>query len=368
VIAGCNASEFVGQDSVVARLGRWLALDHTPTSVLFSGPPMVGKTTLALIYTRALMCMNRPKGALLECCGECFPCKALLAGPFSDFTFVLPRTKQITVQIVSEEYDDFSVALRHPVHSRKRVIMIDNAHTLNEQTGNMMLKLFEEAPDATVFILVTDHPYDVLPTIRSRCEEIRLCEEPALFLSEKLIESGTDPDCAKRASRFAQGKWVLARILADDKKLLEGVESLTSAFFEILGDYGDKAGFVSVFVEVSNTLSEHLEKREKEVIAWTLPDAKALGLKKKKELERWEVSQTRLNEIARSAQKTTLDWLREALVHEGCNTPVSEASAFARSNILEITALIDRAETWLMQNVNEDYLFYALASSLGRMR
>ena len=329
--------------------------------MMISGPPMTGKTTLATIYARTLLCAGDPRDGLTTC-GECFPCRALAAGPFGDFTFVLPRTKEITVKIVDEDYGGFSSALRLPSHSSRRAILIDSAHTLNEQTGNMMLKLFEEAPDKTVFILVTDRPYEVLPTIRSRCEEVRFTTESAEFIESKLLEAGAGEALAKRVAPLSQGKWVLANWLVSDAELLGAAEKLDGDFLAVLKSGEDRFKFLDSLEDASKALAEKMLEREAEVVLWTLPDKNALDVKDKKSLERWEVSGTRANEVKRMALLTALDWLRSALVRHAETAYKAGGDPYRR--LKRLPQALDRAGLWIEQNVADDYVFSALAAKL----
>lgn len=356
-----NADNFRGQSRAIGRLAGFRRRGHAPTSILFSGPPMTGKTTLALIYARTLLCTGEPSEGLSSC-GKCFACRSLAGGPFGDFTFVLPRTKQITVQIVEEEYGDFTNALRLPSHAARRIILIDSAHALNDQTGNMMLKLFEEAPDKTVFILVTDRPYDVLPTIRSRCEEIRFTAESAAFIEDNLVEYGFEQSVAGRAAALSQGKWVLAFWLARNAKLLGAAEKLLWDFGSVLKGTGSKDGFAGSLKEASKLLAGAMEEREAEVVSWTLPDKEVMDAKDKKTLDRWKVGATRVNELKRMAQLTAFDWLREGVVRHSLNMYKTGGDPYRR--LKKLPQILDRAGLWLEQNVSEDYILAALMAKL----
>ncbi len=356
-----NPGRFVGQKRAIARLSGFRRKGHSPTSILFSGPPMTGKTTLALIYARTLLCTGEPADGIFAC-GECFACRALMSGPYGDFTFVLPRTKQITVQIVEDEYGDFSGALRLPSHSARRIVFIDSAHALNDQTGNMMLKLFEEAPDKTVFILVTDRPYEVLPTIRSRCEEIRFTGESVDFIASELASRGYDEVAARRAASLSQGKWVLAETLMREKPLFDGAEKLMRDFASVLKGGGNKYGLMGSLMAAADELSDAMIRRESEVITWTLPDKEVLDVKDKKSLDRWSVGTTRSNELKRMAQITAFDWLREGLIKRSLEEKKAGGDPCERLD--KLPQALDRAGLWLEQNVSEDYILAALLAKL----
>ncbi len=352
-----STDDFFGQSQAISLLNAWQTAKHVPTSVLFSGPPMLGKTTLALIYARSLLCTSKVSQYGLTSCGECYPCKAILSGQFSDFTFVLPRTKDITIETVRDDYDNFSFAIYHPNQSKYRVILIDSAHTLNEQSGNMMLKLFEEAPDATVFILVTDHPYGLLATVRSRCEEIKFKEEPIEKIEIGLRAKHIDASMARRASVLSQGKWVLANILAKDAELLRLIEASQNEFYNIIYK-GNSFKFDSLFDEAADKLALHLIAREHQIIEWTLPDRELLGKKDKKSEDRYEVSQTRKNELKRLAWRTMFDMLRNHL------STLCLSNRAVLSELPSVSRLMDRADLWMMQNVTDTYILAALREGL----
>lgn len=369
---------------------------------------MLGKTTLAFIYARALLCTGRDGAGAsdpLVTCGECFPCRALLKGPFADFAFVLPRTKEITVTVVAEEYDNFAFAVRHPSNSPKRVVLIDSAHTLNTTTSNMMLKLFEEAPEATVFILATDHPYDLLPTVRSRCEEVKFTEESIELIESNLRASGFDRNVAAKAAQYSQGKWVLARMLTADfsevklnetkpkgkgdalarLNLLDLFDDLTEQYVTLAINLSNNAFIDSMLIAVDK-LAGRLVESERRVILWTLPERELLTKDDKKTDERYEISQTRVNELKRQAFKTVLDHLRVTIARVATDAeastvpdaPNARASAFPtltaaersiiRDRIAIISALLARAELWLLQNVVEEYILEALVSNIELSR
>jgi len=157
-------AEVLGQPGTVqllkARLQKGTALD---TSYLFEGGHGQGKTTLARIYARAMLCLNLDK-ADPEPCNKCENCLAILndqPGPFSERDAASQGTIENIRSIVNEL--PFSV-----FNASKRVYLFDEAHRMGQGAQDVLLKPIEEKK--MIAILCTTEPDKIRGTIRSRCE------------------------------------------------------------------------------------------------------------------------------------------------------------------------------------------------------
>ncbi len=158
------------QDQDVAiRLLRGIVLQgRMPNGLLFWGPGGVGKRMAAHEFAKALNCGEIPDDA----CDACLSCRKVDHGNFPDILRISPtgKTRIIKVDVIKEVNE--SAAYR-PFESNVRVVIIEDADRMNEAAQNHFLKTLEEPPSNTVFILLTERPRFLLPTIRSRCQSVR---------------------------------------------------------------------------------------------------------------------------------------------------------------------------------------------------
>ncbi|MBA4355890.1 MAG: hypothetical protein C0409_14485, partial [Novosphingobium sp.] len=158
-------------------LNASLAQGRLGGTLLLMGQRGLGKTTLATVIARALTCeLNREAGAAqrLWFCGECYACRSIAGGEQNEYVLIRPIGTDIKVEQLDEKSGVLYAFSLHPQHLSHRVLVLDEAHCLNATTGNQMLKLFEEPPQRSLFILVTDKPELLLPTIHSRSLKLAL--------------------------------------------------------------------------------------------------------------------------------------------------------------------------------------------------
>jgi DNA polymerase-3 subunit delta' len=175
---------------------------------LVTGPPGSGRSTAARAFAAALQC---PQGG----CGACHECRTALSGAHPDVALV--ATEHVNLRI-----DDVRplvvLAQQRPSLGRWRVIVIEDADRLNDNSGNLLLKAIEEPPPRTVWLLCAPSPEDVLVTVRSRCRHVGLRVPPAADVAALLVRrDGVDPALAAFAARAASSHVGLARRLATDE-------------------------------------------------------------------------------------------------------------------------------------------------------
>lgn len=162
----------VGQRHIVSTLEHAVTEGRLSHAYLFCGPRGTGKTTMARILAKALLCQQaeeaRTQGAS-GCMpdGTCSECEAIAAGTHPD-VYELDAASRTGVDNVREEIIN-SVSFA-PVRGAYKVYIIDEVHMLSPAAFNALLKTLEEPPAHVVFILCTTDPQKILETILSRCQ------------------------------------------------------------------------------------------------------------------------------------------------------------------------------------------------------
>jgi DNA polymerase-3 subunit delta' len=161
-----------GHRPLLELLARATARGTLPPSLLFAGPSGVGKRLTAVALAQTLNCDNPSTYADgLDACGACKPCTRIAKGVHADVFLVEPGdTGSINIAQIREVVDR---AGYRPFEGRRRVVIIDDADALGIPAQDAVLKTLEEPPPASVFVLVTDRPDVLLPTVRSRCQRLR---------------------------------------------------------------------------------------------------------------------------------------------------------------------------------------------------
>jgi DNA polymerase III delta prime subunit len=340
-----SADEFFGQDLAKRFLTQALAKGRLVNSFLMSGPRGLGKTEMAFIFTRAINCVANG-GDSLAFCGECFPCRSIARREQSDFLFVHPETKEITARLIKEKYDNFSSALRFPQHLRRRVIVIDEAHYLNEETSNQMLKLFEDAPALTTFILVTDMPSLLLPTVQSRCMEVAFTPEPpkrlAAYLKQRL--PSVPPRTVDEIAATTGGCIAPALLILESAEMTDAVLKGAAAFEAYLTGK-KKLGRVFEMAQATDDLAKGYLARLVEYEAASLDIAAD------------EIKKERVNELERQALFFALDLLLAAYARLAERGKVDPAG-------MDVVA---RAKERIRQNVIKSYVLESAFVELARV-
>ncbi len=208
-------SSVVGQRQAIRLLQAFLRQDKIPHALLFSGIDGTGKRTAAVLFAMACNCAERQETSgdgpiRIEPCGQCRSCRKILAGGHPDIHELKPSGQFIRI----DQVRDFCAALSmKPYEAETRAAVINDAHALNPEAGNALLKVLEEPPGRTVIILTALQASDLLPTIVSRCQQVPFHPIPPKRMADHLTQAhGADPETAAVIAGLAGGS--LARALS----------------------------------------------------------------------------------------------------------------------------------------------------------
>ncbi len=211
----------LGNEQLKTDLARSLRTGHISHCYLITGPQGSGKHTLARLLAAAILCQGRDKP-----CGVCHPCRKVLEGGHPDFiTWEDPDYQKIPVKLIRETFRP-DVFIK-PNESEHKIYMISQELGLEGQ--NALLTILEEPPAYAVFLLLADNPQKLLPTVRSRCRELKLSALPRQLLEDRL--SRDFPQASREDLRRAAER--SGGFLGQAKALLEEGLSLppqTAAF------------------------------------------------------------------------------------------------------------------------------------------
>ena len=211
----------LGNEQLKSDLALSLRMVHSSHCYLITGPEGSGKHTLARLLAAAILCQGRDKP-----CGVCHPCRKVLEGGHPDFiTWEDPDYQKIPVKLIRETFRP-DVFIK-PNESEHKIYMISQELGLEGQ--NALLTILEEPPAYAVFLLLADNPQKLLPTVRSRCRELKLSALPRQLLEERL--SRDFPQASREDLRRAAER--SGGFLGQAKALLEEGLSLppqTAAF------------------------------------------------------------------------------------------------------------------------------------------
>ena len=239
-------ADIVGQDELKRHLAQSVDAGRVSHAQLFTGRAGYGTLALAVAYVQYLCCRHRRDG---DSCGECPDCKQIEALAHPDLHLVFPVNKQGKKSgeaMLSDEflpqfrtlfaerrgyfspqawYDrlDLGKTLKGMISAREadeiirklsfksfeadyKAMLVWLPETMNEEASNKILKILEEPWDRTVFVLVSEHPDLLLPTILSRTQEVAVPRISGEVLEREAQHRGvSDATQAHRMSRLAGG-------------------------------------------------------------------------------------------------------------------------------------------------------------------
>lgn len=222
--AAPTLSDFAPQGAVYDGLVRTLEAGTFVHAYLISGMAGVGKRTLARLMAQHLLCQGEKKP-----CGACPACVQVLGGNHPDVITVAPE-KSISVDAVREV---IRLAGEHTYEGGRRVIIVEQADKMTPGAENCLLKTLEEPVAGTIFLLLTDAPERMLPTIVSRCRAVKLHPWPDETLRQALERHGVPAQRREEAIQVSGGSIGRALSVAADEHYWQRRESVMRDFFAL---------------------------------------------------------------------------------------------------------------------------------------
>lgn len=368
--------EIIGQDAVKNQLRQSVREGRIAHAQLFTGISGIGKLQLALAYAQYLNCPHRTEE---DSCGKCPTCLQYEHLQHPDLHFVFPIVgSDETCDAFLEQWRDI-IQNRHyfdledwhkalgletkqsmiyekesgeilrklslkPYGNGYKEMIIWQPEKMNITTANKLLKLLEEPPEKTVFLLVSEHPEQLLATIRSRVQAIRVPRLETETISVALQQRGMESTKASDIARIANGSYLTALKKADESE--ENKQELRD-FIALFRD----AYTVGVLRDPQKKYESLRRLRQ-----WSLDMADSkVGREKQKHFLQYAQQQLRENYI-RNAGCPELNYQME----DERDFSVKFAPFIHDGNVEAIMNQLDLAERQVEQNGNAKMIFFDL--------
>jgi len=221
-----------GHETAVAFLTEHTRPEKLRHAYLITGPQGVGRRTLALAFIKAHNCQNPPAPG--EFCDSCQACRQINARSFADLAVLAPDEGHQDLRIDQIRAVQQSLALA-PYQAKYRVVLIQDFQRATAAASNALLKSLEEPPARAVLVLTADAEENLLPTIVSRCQIVRLrplpMEKAGAWLEEKLQ---VPTERAALLAHLSSGRVGAALRFEQDPELLRGYEDALDQLEELL--------------------------------------------------------------------------------------------------------------------------------------
>ena len=368
--------DIIGQEATKRQLRQSVREGRIPHAQLLTGISGIGKLQLALAYAQYLNCPNRTEE---DSCGVCPTCLQFERLQHPDLHFVFPivgsdetcdaflepwrtilldkhyfdledwhnaigmETKQSMIYEKESGEIIRKLSLK-PYGNGYKVMIIWQPEKMNITTANKLLKLLEEPPEKTVFLLVSEHPEMLLATIRSRVQTIRVPRLETETITQALVDEGIEWTKAYDIARIANGSYLAARKKADESE--ENQQELRD--------------FIALFRDAYTVgvLKDPQKKYEslKRLRQWSLDmsDSK-VGRERQKHFLQYAQQQVRENYI-RNVGEAELNYQMEA----ERDFSVKFAPFIHDGNVEAIMRQLDLAERQIEQNGNAKMIFFDL--------
>lgn len=281
-------SKLIGNDNAKRSLKRLLANGRVPNSLLFAGDEGVGKRQFALQLAKAFVC-KEPMDH--EACGVCAACRRadvfifpksdkgddfeqVFFSEHPDVGTVIPFKRNVRVDAIRDLEREANF---RPYEAQARFFIIDDAHKMNDNAANALLKTLEEPPATSYIFLITSRPDSLLPTIRSRCQMMRFAPVETDEIERFLInDRAFTHDEARLAARLARGS-VGRAVLVDVAKFKTRRDRMMDVLRNAV-ETGDRAALLRISEELNDAKNKENFEENLDILESLIHDVWTLRL------------------------------------------------------------------------------------------
>lgn len=234
-----------GNDFIIKFLKNSIVHNRVSHAYIISGYEGVGKTLIAETFAKVLQCET---GGTDACC-NCRSCRSFESGNNPDIIYVTPskksKTKSIGVNDIREQVIE-QVSIK-PYEFRYKIFLIENADSMTIEAQNSFLKTLEEPPEYAIFLLMARNVEKFLPTILSRCVNVKIRPLSNGLVSDYILKN-TDvkEERVELITEYAQGSIGKALTLSNSKEFMEMRECVTQT---LVGLYGKNEFYATKAVD-----------------------------------------------------------------------------------------------------------------------
>ncbi|MBF0574152.1 MAG: DNA polymerase III subunit delta' [Desulfamplus sp.] len=236
----------------VIELNEIVLNNKIPNALLFTGNCGQDKKNTAILFAKAINCLSRipisnsmdsisqvgsyNKMHLSEClpCNSCRSCIKIDSKMHPDIITISSEPEKSVIKI-AQIRELFTSTSSKPHEAKMRMVMIEDADTMNQEAANALLKILEEPPEQTFFILLARELNELLPTITSRCRHIRFKPLSQNDLAQKLVKDfNISPSLAKIVSKSSNGNIDKAMMLVNINSKIDWIKRRQWLFNQII--------------------------------------------------------------------------------------------------------------------------------------
>ena len=218
-----------GQQLAIRLLTTLIRKGQIPHALLFTGIDGIGKQTTARAFAMACNCtdpqyfsassqQSSVSASRINACGRCRTCRRIRSDNHPDIHHLRPSGNLIRIAAIRDLIQRLAIK---PHEQGKRIVIIANAHLMNPEASNALLKILEEPPHNTLVILTARQTTDLLPTIVSRCQQIRFVPLERNVLIDLMTQAdGFSREDAGAAAALSGGSYVRAVAMMRDGWIL----------------------------------------------------------------------------------------------------------------------------------------------------